>query len=192
MSKSFIPLRFGAAVVESHSGDLIAEKNKPLSGEQLTKLCDVITNNSHFVHAWAAVWVEALNVTGCRPHEVLNMNLWQITQENDVILQPGKGNTARNFVIGALPKEFIARIEASQAIDYVSELRTLSRVINRSIEGAQIKIGGEFAAGYIFRHAFVRLNSTNFTTPEQFMSLMGWVNPNTYLSYIAKPITLSW
>ena len=164
-----------------------------LTDAQLETLCVLLKNSSPSFYPSAAVFLNDLYVTGCRPEELLKIELWDLFSEapNIMKLQPLKGNSQRLILQSDLSAEWINDWENAQKPYGGLSKRQLNYATELVNPAGVMVVGDRDTVTYIYRYNRVnQLKNSGSTWPE-IQEYFGWFNPTMPYSYASRIIEVT-
>lgn len=127
--------------------------------------------------------------TGCRPEELLNINLWESSSAAAVTLFPLKGNNARVIPRLQLTPYLNSVINASTVLYEPLTYRRFRYHFKNFYLYSGTAIGAKDVELYLFRHRYVKSLNLAGYSDLQIQTLMGWTNLSIVSNYVNSVIT---
>lgn len=132
--------------------------------------------------------LQVLYSTGCRPHELLDINLWYRLDGAYFVLKALKGNNIRSILVSDLPVDFISYVDANYFPWSLSNYRQFTyQFLNIYIYPTAI-IDSKKCALYLYRHAFIKRLSDAGLSVEQIRQITGHKSDAVVEGYINSMI----
>lgn len=134
-------------------------------------------------------YFENMYNTGCRPEELLNINLWESSTAAAVTLFPLKGNNARVIPRLQLTSYLNSAINAGTVLYSPLTYRRFRYHFKKFYFYSGTAIGAKDVELYLFRHRYVKSLNLAGYTDLQIQALMGWTNLSIVSNYVNSVIT---
>lgn len=159
-----------------------------LTNSELKNGLESFVSNIPTYLAYQAHFFELLLNTGCRPTELLKIELWAKQNETTYTLNPLKGNNIRLFDKRALPSYWTTAIETQINPLKISTVRQYRFTFNKLFPFAKCSVKGKEIELYLFRHnAFKQLHEQGLTDTE-IKTIMGEKTLHIAQNYIYSTI----
>tara|TARA_R110000782_G_scaffold102531_1_gene189714 strand:- start:1675 stop:2169 length:495 start_codon:yes stop_codon:yes gene_type:complete len=126
---------------------------------------------------------------GVRPSELMDIDLWSIDTNNNIILQPLKSNNIRTFTNNECSTYLIKSIVNQTPLYSPINAERLKQYFKRFVSVYPLFVGKKQQEVNLFRHRYVKYLSIQGLTSSQITSKMGYIHPNTVFSYLNSDIT---
>lgn len=155
------------------------------------ELNDILSNNleqlkyNYFDRAYS---FELMFKTGCRVNETLELNRWNIINDNEISLQPQKGNLLRVFNKSIFENNFINAIENNLPISTNLTTDKLRYNLQQHFLDYGFIIGKKRSISHIFRHNYAKQLKLNGSTDLEIKSIMGEKKLSSAMAYIYSDV----
>lgn len=130
------------------------------------------------------LFMQVLQVTGCRPMELFDSSLWSVVSGSTVSLQPLKHNATRSFQLASLPSKFGEWLVASHPLFPLSTYRNQSFAWKKVVKLYPVMCLGKACDLYLYRHAFIKNLAADGKTIREIMAITGHRSPSIVSGYV--------
>ena len=135
-------------------------------------------------YPFLSTFLQVLYITGCRPHELLDINLWSRLDGKYFVLEALKGNNIRTILISDLPVDFISYVDAVYFPWSLSNYRQFTYQFFKIYMYPTAIIDRKKCALYLYRHAFIKRLSDAGLSVEQIRQITGHKSDAVVEGYI--------
>ena len=132
--------------------------------------------------------LQVLYSTGCRPHELLDINLWSRLDGTYFVLKALKANNIRTILVSDLPVDFIKYVDANYFPWLVSNYRQFTYQFFNIYMYPTAIVDSKKCALYLYRHAFIKRLSDAGLSVEQIRQITGHKSDAVVEGYINSMI----
>lgn len=159
-----------------------------IDDNQLNETCNYLANTAYIYYPIVQDFNKDALSTGCRPEELLQIDLWAYIDANHITLQPLKGNTERTFTEAQLTAGLVFAIQ-NQIRPYQSlSLRQIESVNKKILLYKTIGTENKSAISYIFRYNKVKQLKLSGYTDAAIQQMFGWSTVERVNTYFAQRI----
>lgn len=155
---------------------------------KLTDDIDLCIDNSLFYSKYYSLTFTLLKNTGCRPFELFDPDRWQIYDNNNISLQPGKGNNLRIIPNNLIPSEILQSIADGDIITSRLSLSSVQRYFKLSFPNLPLYISSnndyQPISLYVMRHRAFKIKYIETNSISATGQYFGEINPLNTSNYI--------
>lgn len=155
-----------------------------LTYNQLKSALVVVVGGSPFYSQFLTDAFFVMYWTGCRPVELLDRKRWRFDVNDDLFLQPAKGNSERLIPNQLWPTSFDGWVRGEDSSFRFVTYYNCRNLFHHLFPLRQTFIGNKQADQYLFRHRYVKNLKLNGRTDQQIQQDMGWSSESLVTRYV--------